>query len=149
MRTYARIWGVIASGAGIGIVSAAGVPVIPSGVPAGQQPAIGTPTPIWVTVQTDANGSNDMVYLVTLCQVLQLNLGEDPQFVTYGIPVIQAVQQGIAPDWYVSRTQQQFSSYFASLTIQRAIDQSGNPAYDVNVMTNRGVIINAGVPLPT
>lgn len=90
-----------------------------------------------------------MVYLVTLCQVLQLNLGEDPQFATYGIPVIQAVQQGVAPDWYVSRTQQQFAAYFASLTIQRATDQSGNPAYNVNVMTNRGVPINAGVPLPT
>ena len=149
MRTYARIWGTIASDAGVGIVSAAGVPIIPSGTPKGQQPAIGTPTPLWVTVQTDANGDNSMVYLVTLCQVLQLNLGEDPLFATYGIPAIQAVQQGVAPDWYMSRTQQQFAGYFASLTIQRVTDQNRNPAYDVNVMTNRGTIINAGVPLPT
>lgn len=150
MRLYARIWGVVSSTGATGIVAADGTPILPSGAQVdGGQPAIGTPTPLWVTVETDANGNNDMVYLVNLCQVLQLNLGEDPQFATYGIPFIPAVQQGVAPDWYVSRVQQQFSPYFASLTIQRATDQNGDPVYNVNVMTHQGVPLNAGVPIPT
>lgn len=99
-----------------------------------------------MTIETSASGQNDLVYLTTLCQCLLLNYGEDPLWAQLGIPAIPAVQQGIAPDWYVSRIQQFFSQFFASLTIQRATDQNGNPVYNINVMTNSGVSIGAQVP---
>lgn len=146
MRTYGRVFGAVSSSSGLGIISSAGNPILPSGTPPGQQPATGTPTPVWVAIESSAAGANDLVWLTTLCQCLLLNLGEDPQFSQYGIPAIPAIQQGVSPDAYVARMQQAFSQYFASLTVQRTNDNNGNPVYDINVMTHSGVVLSAQVP---
>ena len=99
-------------------------------------------------IQTDSNGSNDLVYFTTLCQCLLLNLGEDVQFANLGIPVADSVETGIAPDTYVSRIRQYFAPYFASLTILRTANANGDPVYNVSVMTHQGVVLNASVPIP-
>lgn len=149
MRTWGRAYGVIGSSGGIGIVSSEGIPIIPSGTPPGGQPATGVPTSVWEEVTTDANGNNDLVYLTTLCQCLQLNLGEDPRFSNYGIPALQSAQTGVPPDFYAARMQSAFAQYFASLTITRvSANNSRDAEYQVTVMTNQGVILNANVPIP-
>lgn len=148
MRSYGRIWGAVSSSSDLGIISSGGVPILPSGTPAGQQPATGTPTPVWVEISTSATGANDLIYVTTLCQCLLLGLGEDPSFANYGIPAIQAIQQGVPPDYYVARMQQAFAPYFASLQVQRTSDSNGNPIYNVSVMTHQGVTLNASVPIP-
>jgi hypothetical protein len=101
----------------------------------------------WVVVQTDANGNNDLVYVTALCQALQLNLGESPFFATSGIPAQQSVIQQVAPDYYVTLTQQAFAPFFASLVISR--QSSPTPTYQVAITTNLGVKINASIPIPT
>ena len=63
----------------------------------------------WVRVNTDANGSSDGVWLTTLLQCLQLNLGESPFYANYGIPAEQSVIQQLWPDYNVLLTQQQFA----------------------------------------
>jgi len=97
----------------------------------------------WWMVTTDSNGYNDSVYLTTLAQVLKLNLGESPFFANYGIPAHQSVVTQIFPTFYMSRTQQQFAPYFASLiltSIPNAVDDDLRPApaYQINVLTNYG-----------
>lgn len=148
MRTYGRIFGAVASSGGLGVVSSAGVPILPSGTLPGQQPPTGTQTPVWIEISTDANGHNDFVWLTTLCQCLLLNLAEDPFFSNFGIPFIPSVQQGVAPDFYVAQMQLAFAPYFASLKIQRAADANGDPVYNISVLTNQGVTLNASVPVP-
>lgn len=93
----------------------------------------------WEVVQTSASGQNDLVWVTTLCQVLLLNLGESPFYANYGIPAKPSVVQQLFPDFYVSRTQQQFSQYFANLIIVK--QPSTTPKYSVNVITNTGVKI--------
>jgi hypothetical protein len=100
----------------------------------------------WQEVDTAADGSNDMVFVVTLIQVLLLNLGESPFYANYGIPARPSVQQRVWPDFYVARTQRQFSSYFASLIIS-AQRLAAEPTYNVDLVTNQGVRINVGVPI--
>lgn len=148
MRTWGRIWGAVSSGQSIGIVSAGGIPILPSGTPSGQQPPIGTPTPIWVEVTTDASGNNDMVYFVTLCQCLLLQPNEDPSFANYGVDAINAVQTGVPPDYWVAQTQSNFAQYFAQLTIIKATDNNGNPVYNITVLFHNGVELQASVPIP-
>ena len=99
----------------------------------------------WLTIETAANGDNSLVYLVTLCQVLLLNLNESPWFGNFGLPSQQSVMQQVAPDYYISRTQQQFAPYFASLLIARA----GNnpPTYNIAVTTLAGAQLNFDLPL--
>lgn len=98
----------------------------------------------WVEVQTDANGYNDQVYLTTLAQVLQLNLGESPFYANYGIPAYQTVVTQVFPDFYMAATQSQFSPYFASLVITR---QAGTtPSYNVQAVSNNGSIIGPEFP---
>jgi len=100
----------------------------------------------WQQVTTASDGSNDMVFVVTLIQVLLLNLGESPFYANYGIPAKPSVQQQLWPDYYVNRTQNLFAKYFASLIItprRTAI----NPTYDVYVLTNQGVKVNVTVPI--
>lgn len=103
------------------------------------------PAPIggqqWVEVTTDQNGYNDLVYLTTLCQVLQLNRGESPFYANYGIPVLQSVQTQVPPDYYVMQTQAQFAPYFASLTVARATASDGSPVYNIRVVTHSGAIL--------
>ena len=108
----------------------------------------------WVVVTTDAQGFNDLVYVTTLAQVLKLNLGESPFWANYGIPARDSVIQQIYPDFFASRTQEQFASYFASLIISRRnielVGREGpTPVYDVNVITHQGVRLNPLIPIPT
>jgi hypothetical protein len=102
----------------------------------------------WVAVVTDpVTGSNDAVWLTTLCQCLLLNLGESPMFGNYGIPAQQSQVTQVFPDYYVWQTQQQFAPYFASIIINRL--PGPTPAYAVNVVTHAGVNLAALVPIPT
>lgn len=101
-------------------------------------------TYVWKVVETDPNGSNDAVWLTTLLQCLQLNLGESPFYSQYGISAQQSVMQQLWPDYDVARTQQQFAGYFAALIISR-VPGAQNPTYKVNVTTNNGVKLTATV----
>ena len=100
----------------------------------------------WVVVQTAPDGSNDYVWLTTLCQVLLLNLGDSPFYANFGIPAKPSVVQQVQPDYYVARTQQQFAKYFASLIVAKRAAQA-NPTYDIAVTTNQGVKMAASVPI--
>jgi len=99
----------------------------------------------WTVVETAPNGSNDMVYLIDLIQVLLLNLGESPFYANYGIPAKPSVVQQIFPDFYVSVTQQQFSPFFASLIITKR--RSRTPTYDISVTTHHGDKMVIDIPL--
>lgn len=99
----------------------------------------------WVEVSTDANGLNDAVMVTTLAQTLQLNLGESPFFANYGIPAHPAVIQQIFPDFYVARTQQQFSGFFAALTVAKLAGRT--PHYRINVTTQLGAKISMAIPI--
>ena len=100
--------------------------------------------PYWQQVSTDAAGFNDAVYLTTLCQVLLLNLGESPFYANFGIPAKPTIVQQVQPDFYVTRTQQQFAPYFAALIVAKL----GNnpPAYRINCTTNQGAKVIVVVP---
>jgi hypothetical protein len=97
-------------------------------------------TKTWVLVETDANGMNDNVSLTTLAQTLKLNLGESPFHADYGIPAYQTIVTQVMPDFYVMKTQTQFSSYFASLTITR-VQGSLPPVYQVNAVCHSGALL--------
>lgn len=99
----------------------------------------------WVEVQTQDNGSNDYVYVTTLCQCLQLILGESPFYANHGIPAEQAVIQQIFPDFYVYQTQRQFAPFFASLIITKL--PLATPTYRVNVVTNYGTRVERDIAL--
>jgi hypothetical protein len=102
--------------------------------------------PVWTEVTTDQNGFNDAVWIVTLCQVLLLGLGESPFYANYGIPAQQSVLTQVFPDYYVTVTQQQFAGFFTSLIVRR---QPGpTPVYDISLVTNAGVALNPSVPVP-
>jgi len=103
--------------------------------------------PYWVKVTTDANGFNDLVYLVTLCQCFLLNLNESPFYSQYGLPAKDSVVQQVWPDYNVARTQQQFSGYFANLIVAREPGATA-PTYKVNVTTNYGAKISQTVEIP-
>lgn len=101
----------------------------------------------WVVVETDPNGSNDMVYVTTLLQTLKLFLGESPFYANFGIPAKTSVLQQVAPDYYVARTQQQFAQYFANLVVSK-VGGLVTPTYRVNITTHQGVKLNVSVPVP-
>jgi hypothetical protein len=98
---------------------------------------------VWVEVQTDAQGFNDAVMLTTLCQVIQLNLNESPFYSNYGIPAKESVQQQIAPDFWLTQIQQQFSPFFASLVLAK-VDQP-TPQYIINCITSQGARITQAI----
>jgi len=101
----------------------------------------------WVEISTEANGSNDYVYLTTLIQCLKLQTGESPFYANYGIPAQRSIMQQIAPDFDVMKTQAQFAQYFASLIIVRVPGGPGTPpTYRVNVVLNNGtkVVLEIG-----
>jgi hypothetical protein len=100
----------------------------------------------WKVVTTDANGFNDDVWLTTLCQVLLLNLNESPFYANYGLPDQQALVQQVAPDFYVTRTQQLFARYFASLIVARDT-AAVEPTYNISVITNQGAKQIVSVPI--
>lgn len=101
----------------------------------------------WKEVDTEfGTGLNDLLRVTNLCQVLLLNLGESPFFANYGIPAQQSVVTQVFPDFYVARTQQQFSQFFASLIITK--QALPDPTYSVAVTTHAGQKLNALVPIP-
>ncbi len=106
-----------------------------------------TPDGTWHEVTTDAKGYNDLVWFVTLCQTLLLNLGESPFFANYGIPAQQSVMQQIYPDFYVAMTQQQFAPYFANLSVAR--EPGRNPVYNVRALAQTGAALFDTVPIPS
>lgn len=93
----------------------------------------------WIVVETSVEAGDDYVWLTTLCQTLKLNLGESPFFANYGIPAKPSVVQQVFPDFYVTRTQQQYAPRFASLIVTKVPDD--NPNYKINVTLNNGVPI--------
>jgi hypothetical protein len=99
----------------------------------------------WVEVSTDANGFNDGVMVTTLIQCLKLNLNESPFYANYGIPAQQSVMTQIFPDYYTYQTQQQFTQFFVSLSVQKIM--STTPTYDITAVTHTGAIIEASIPV--
>ena len=102
---------------------------------------------VWVEVSTDVNGQNDRVWLTTLIQTLKLNLGESPFWANYGIPAAPSVMSQVQPDYYMTRTQQQYAPYFAALLLSKTAS-SPDPVYAINVTMLDGTVINASVPVP-
>jgi len=104
--------------------------------------------PKWTVVQTDpVTGSNSWVYLTWLCQVFLLNLNESPFYSQYGLPAQQSVIQQVQPDFYVSRIQQQFAQYFASLIIAK-VPGAAVPTYNVKVVMFDGTPASVTVQPP-
>jgi len=108
--------------------------------------------PTWIEVQTAPNGSNDLVYVTALAQVLKLNLGESPFYANWGIPAHPSVAQQVPPDYYVQLTQRRFAPHFASLIVTKAPGTNtlaNPPTYYLSVTTHAGVTLNASVSVPT
>lgn len=102
----------------------------------------------WEVVETDpATGSNAWCYLTAFCQALLLNLGESPFYAQIGLPAQQSVIQQIAPDYYVTRLQQQYSQYFASLTVAK-VPGAAVPTYDINATMFDGTPASVTVQIP-
>lgn len=105
----------------------------------------------WTEISTAPDGNNDAVNIVTLEQVLLLNLSESPFFANFGLPARQAVQQQLPPDFYVQRTQQYFSQFFASLIVASVSEilpgtNVPTPMYRINLTTVNGQPFSAAVP---
>lgn len=98
----------------------------------------------WITVSTDANGFNDLVYFSNLLQVLQLGYQESPLYGQYGIAAQQSILQQVWPDFSVAQTQQQFAPYFASLQISKVQDAL-EPTYNVFVIAYSGANLNVNL----
>lgn len=102
----------------------------------------------WVTVQTDPEtGSNSWVYVTALCQALLLNLNESPFYSQIGIPAQQSVQMQVAPDLYVTRIQQYYSQFFASLIVAKD-PAARTPTYNVRATTLDGTPVSVTVQVP-
>lgn len=92
----------------------------------------------WVLVEPDSSGDFSYGWLTTLIQTLKLALGESPFFAQFGIPSQQSIVQQVYPDYYVNIVQQQFSGYFASLTVTK-VQGTANPTYDIHAVFFNGV----------
>lgn len=104
-------------------------------------------TGAWQEVSTSIDAGDSIVWATTLAQVLKLALNESPFYADYGIPAKQSLIQQVAPDFYVMRTQQRFSQYFAALIVARdpaAVD----PTYKLDITTKQGVRLNSSIALP-
>jgi hypothetical protein len=82
------------------------------------------------------------VQLATLVQTLRLQQGESPFYGNYGIPAQQSVLSQMAPDAAVSRTQAQYSQYFASLTVAR-VPSASAPTYNITAIFQNGTIVQS------
>lgn len=100
----------------------------------------------WVEVSTPADGDNSLIWLITFCQVLKLFLNESPFWGNYGIPARTDVAQQVFPDFYVTRTQQQFAPYFASLIVYK--QSTPDPEYVINITTLAGQPIGVTMQVP-
>ncbi len=100
----------------------------------------------WVEVATDSAGHDDMVWVTSLIQAIKLSPNESPFYANVGIPAQQSIVTQLFPDFYVAQLQSQYAQYFASLSISRVpnapTDNPATPSYQVNIVTNRGAIIN-------
>ena len=94
-------------------------------------------TGTWVEIDNP-----DYINLATLVQVLRLQQGESPFYGNYGIPAEASIMSQIAPDAAITRTQAQFSPYFASLTIQR-IAGAAVPTYNIAAVFPNGTVIQS------
>ncbi|NBJ34704.1 hypothetical protein GE191_13540 [Serratia fonticola] len=92
----------------------------------------------WVAVESDASGDFSYGWITTLIQTLKLGLGESPFYAQYGIPAQQSIIDQVYPDYYVTMVQQQFSRYFASLSVKK-VPGAANPTYDLSVVMFNGV----------
>ena len=99
----------------------------------------------WQAVETAANGDNSAVMVTVLCQVLLLNLGEDPFFADWGVPQYASVMTQIFPDFYVYQTQSRFTQYFLSLSVQKV--HSPTPTYNIGLVTKAGAPIEVSFPI--
>jgi hypothetical protein len=99
----------------------------------------------WVVVETDASGIQDAFYVTALAQCIKLNLGESPIYANAGIPQYTTIMTQTFPDFYMSRIQQQYAQYFASLTITR-VPGTLPPQYNARAMTHSGAIISKNIP---
>lgn len=106
-------------------------------------------------MDTDAQGSNDYVYVTALVQVLKLQIGESPFYADYGIPAVNSVRTQVPPDLYVARTQQRYAQFFASLIVSRVdvppatLKFEPEPTYKINVLLHQGTrmqFLVTGVP---
>lgn len=80
------------------------------------------------------------IWLATLAQTLRLNTKESPFYANYGIAAEQSVQTQIAPTVDITRTQQQYAPYFASLTIFKQ-PNTLNPTYNILAIFLNGTTI--------
>lgn len=102
----------------------------------------------WIVIQTDpVTGSNSWLYLTALCQALLLNLGESPFYASVGIPAQQSVIQQIQPDYYVTRIQQIYAQYFASLIVAKD-PTAPVPTYNIKVTMLDGTGASVTVQIP-
>jgi hypothetical protein len=93
----------------------------------------------WVEI-TDVN----YIWLATLAQTLRLNEKESPFYANYGIPARDAVRTQVAPTIAVSRTQSQYSQYFANLSVTK--DQfAADPTYNISAIFLNGTVIQQQV----
>jgi hypothetical protein len=97
----------------------------------------------WVTVETDAQGSNEYVYCTWLCQVLKLVTGESPFYANVGIPAVQSVVTQVFPDYYVAAVQAMFQQYFASLIISKVPNTT--PTYNIQILFFNGTTFQATI----
>jgi hypothetical protein len=99
----------------------------------------------WTKIETDpVTGDNSAIWLTTLAQVCNLNLGESPFWGNYGIPAQQTVVTQVQPDFFIMRTQSYFAPYFVSLNVSKS--SANPPTYNINAILPSGVKINAQVP---
>jgi hypothetical protein len=105
------------------------------------------PPYLWVEVDTDANGNDDLVMATAFLQVLKLNLNESPFFGDWGIPARQSVAQQVPPDYYVNLTQSRFAQYFASLIVDSVpAPPPHDIQYDVFITLKDGTVLSGPVP---
>jgi len=92
---------------------------------------------VWVEID-DPN----YVQLATLAQTLRLQQGESPFFGNYGIPAQSSVMTQIAPDAAIARTQSQFATYFASLSVN-SVSGANNPTYNIFAVFKNGTVVSS------
>jgi hypothetical protein len=92
---------------------------------------------VWVQVDNPS-----YVQLATLAQVLRLQQGESPFYGNYGIPAQASVMSQIAPDAAIARTQSQFATYFATLTVNSLVG-ANNPTYNIRAVFKDGTVISS------
>lgn len=105
----------------------------------------------WIEINTDQTGHDGYVRLATLAQCLQLVKGESAFYSQFGISTPSAIISQVYPDYDVHTTQQQFSQYFASLTITRSPngrvedDGSVSPVYNITAVLMDGTELSTTV----